>query len=66
MPALQEGGVISVYFCPIRGQVLGQDKEITLQPKEEVVVEVSFCPRLRVPHFTEEVSMHLTYMYMYL
>lgn len=56
VPALQEEGVISVSFCPARGQLLGAAKEITLKPKEEVTVQVSFCPTVRVPQFSEEVS----------
>ena len=55
VPALQEAGVLSVSFCPNKGQQLGPDKEITLKPKETITVEVLFCPTSRVPQFSEEV-----------
>ena len=56
VPALQEEGVLSVALCPIKGQQHGVMGEITLKPKEEVMVEVTFCPTARVPQFSEEVS----------
>lgn len=64
VPALQEVGVLTVSFCPAKGQQLGPDKEITLKPKEIVTVEVSFCPTVRVPQFSEEVRLRHCFMHM--
>lgn len=52
-----------VCLCPKKGQPL---KEITLKPKEEIDVEVTFSPPSRVPQFSEEVSPIPTYTCIYL
>jgi hydrocephalus-inducing protein len=57
VPALQEEGVLSVWFCLSKAQLAANVKEVTLKPKEVISVEVSFCPTVRVPHFSEEVIM---------
>ena len=63
LPVLQEPGVLSV--CLVRqvgktGEVtISAGKECQLLPSGECSLEVTFCPRSRMPNFTEEVSLHM-------
>ena len=53
VPALQEGEVLSVTRADRSTNPVG---EIMLKPNEECTVKVAFCPRTRIPSFSEEVS----------
>lgn len=53
VPALQDKGVLTVTRADRNTDPTG---EITLKPNEECTVKVSFCPKTRIPPFSEEVS----------
>ena len=55
LPVLHQESVLGVALCPKKG---GPLREVTLKPREEIDMEVTFNPPLRIPQFSEEVRTH--------